>query len=154
MRYANCWVEIFNMSEKEKSSKNPGFFIKIDKYNMIYCTPQNTIAELYENHEYDHIFIITGQTEEGIVGTHFWRNYFGNEFDQMIRDMIKNGYYVEKKDEISPNDYQAWLKEHDAKLPTVELTERQESKVAFLGHLLQKEYLVPDDFMANGDLVI
>lgn len=43
---------------------------------------------------------------------------------------------------------------HDVELPTVDLTERQKSKVAFLRYLLQKELLVPEDFMAKGDLVI
>lgn len=107
MRYANFWVEIFNMSEKEKSSEKPGFFINIDTENKIYCTPTNSVAYLHEDPQYDHLFYKIDENEDGNErGFYFFRSFVGDNFDLMIKYMIINGYAVENNIDVSSTDYQ------------------------------------------------
>ena len=144
------------MSEKERERNPAGFFLTVIDGEKIYCTPNNSVAYLHEDPQYDHLFYKTGKVnEEGHEeGYYFWRDFVGDNFDAMIKYMINNGYEVENCIAVSDTDYQIWLMSHDVELPTVELTERQESKVAWLGYMLKNEILVADDFKGKGDLEI
>ena len=143
--------------DKEKGERpNPaGFFLTVVDGEKIYCTPANSTAYLHEDPQYDHLFYRIGENEDGNqMGYYFWRSFVGDNFDLMIKYMINNGYEVENCIGVSDGDYQQWLLSHDVELPTVELTDKQEAKVAWLGYMLKHELLVADDFSGKGDLEI
>lgn len=139
---------------KEKGNNRPEkdeiyfFLVGPDNQNL-YCTKKNTAAFLYENPKYDHIFYMTKSDGENQEGVFFWRNDMP-DFDDAVRFMIQNNYQVTSLEFPNPTDYQYWLNEHDEELPTQELTDRQENRLAFVRYLLDKELLTAKDFEDGG----
>ena len=112
------------------------------------CVPENTFAFLYEDTRFDHIFYVTQETEEGFNGFYFWREMLGDRFDDLAKYMIDAGFSVENENELQECDEQAYYKTYpeQIKLPTYELTPRQDGRVKWLGYLLTNELLTAEDF--------
>ncbi len=120
------------------------------------CVPENTFCFLYEDTDFDHIFYVVEETEDGYNGFHFWREMLGDRFDALAKYMIDAGYRVENEDELQECDKQAYFRSYPDKisLPQNELTPRQENRVKFLAYLLEKERLTADEFSGSGELHI
>ena len=58
---------------KEKEPRTPSFILDTGKEKLI-CTPDNTMAFLYEDEKYDHIFYIVNQDEDTMHGFHIFRH--------------------------------------------------------------------------------
>ena len=95
------------MSEREP--KLPHFVLDIGNQNII-CTPENTLAFLYEKSEYDHIFYVVSREEDTMRGYHIFRHLLPSKFDELVMRMINDGYVVENEEEISEADLCAYKK--------------------------------------------
>lgn len=93
----------------EKQPEIPKFILNIGEEKVV-CTPENTLAFLYENPEYDHIFYIKSQEEETMHGFHIFRHLMPENFDILVRRMIDGGYAVSNEDEITESDLSAYKK--------------------------------------------
>ena len=58
------------------------------------CVPENTFCFLYEDTDFDHIFYVVEETEDGYNGFHFWREMLGDRFDALAKYMIDAGYHI------------------------------------------------------------
>lgn len=134
------------MSEKEPP-KYAKFHLEANG-ERLECVPENTFAFLYEDTRFDHIFYVTQETEEGFNGFYFWREMLGDRFDDLAKYMIDAGFSVENENELQECDEQAYYKTYpeQIKLPTYELTPRQDGRVKWLGYLLTNELLTAEDF--------
>lgn len=140
------------MYEREPT-KDPHFFIDIGE-KKLECRPENTLGFLYEENKYDHIFFIVENEEETMQGFFIFRATLGPKFDEVIYYMINNGYEVENCEELTENDYNAYIGAFGAELPTHEVSQRGENKIAFLKYILDQELLIADDFNGNSELFI
>ncbi len=140
------------MYEREPT-KDPHFFIDIGE-KKLECRPENTLGFLYEDEKYDHLFFVVENEEETMQGFFLFRATLGSEFDNIIKYMINNGYEVENCEELTENDYNAYINAFGAELPTQEVTQRGENKIAFLKYILDQELLIADDFNGNSELYI
>ena len=93
----------------EPKPEIPKFILNIGEEKVV-CTPENTLAFLYEQQEYDHIFYVIENTEDGMRGFHIFRHLMGENFDILVRRMIDGGYAVSNEDEISEGDLCAYKK--------------------------------------------
>ena len=93
----------------ERESELPKFVLNI-KGEKVVCTPENTLAFLYENEAYDHIFHITNQDEELMYGFHIFRHLLGNDFDILVKLMIDGGFAVSNEEKITESDLNAYKK--------------------------------------------
>ena len=93
----------------EREKEIPHFDLDTGKERLI-CTPENTLAFLYENSEYDHIFYIKSQEEDTMHGFHIFRHLLGDNFDQLVMKMINEGYAVSNEEEITKSDFEAYKK--------------------------------------------
>ena len=133
--------------ENEQPEKYAKFHLEANGQRLE-CVPENTFAFLYEDTRFDHIFYVTQETEEGFNGFYFWREMLGDRFDDLAKYMIDAGYRVENEDELQECDKQAYYRTYpeQIKLPTYELTPRQDGRVKWLGYLLTNELLTAEDF--------
>lgn len=139
---------------KEPKRELPKFILNIGEDKVV-CTPENTLAFLYEDNKYDHIFYVTQKDEEdNMIGYHIFRHLMPQNFDILVRRMIDGGYAVSNEDEISESDLCSYMKSLPVEAHYQDLTERQEAKVAFLGHLLASDQLTVADFEKDGELQI
>lgn len=93
----------------ERQPEIPKFILNIGEEKLI-CTPENTLAFLYEEEKYDHIFYIVNQDEDTMHGFHIFRHLMPGNFDVLVRRMIDGGYAVSNEDEISEGDLCAFKK--------------------------------------------
>ena len=133
--------------ENEKPEKYAKFHLEANG-ERLECVPENTFAFLHEDTRFDHIFYVTQETEEGFNGFYFWREMLGDRFDDLAKYMIDAGFSVENENELQECDEQAYYKTYpeQIKLPTYELTPRQDGRVKWLGYLLTNELLTAEDF--------
>ncbi len=135
---------------KEKEPRTPSFILDTGKEKLI-CTPDNTMAFLYEDEKYDHIFYMTQQDEERMFGYHIFRHVLGDQFDTLVRRMINDGYIVNNEDELSELDFEAYNrskpKEFTVPYPDTEWgntkNEQAQKWGAFVAYLAER--------IANGD---
>ena len=141
--------------ENEKPERYAKFYLDANG-EKLECVPENTFCFLYEDTDFDHIFYVVEETEDGYNGFHFWREMLGDRFDALAKYMIDAGYRVENEDELQECDKQAYFRSYPDKisLPQNELTPRQENRVKFLAYLLEKERLTADEFSGTGELHI
>jgi len=139
----------------ERQPEIPKFILNIGEEKVV-CTPENTLAFLYEDNKYDHIFYVTQKDEEdNMIGYHIFRHLMPQNFDILVRRMIDGGYVVSNEDEISESDLCSYMKSLPVEAHYQDLTERQEARVAFLGHLLATDQLTIKDFEdGNSELYI
>ncbi len=95
------------MSEREPEL--PKFILNIGEEKVV-CTPENTLAFLYEDEKYDHIFYVIEESDDGMRGYHIFRHLMKNDFDILVRRMIDGGYAVNNEEEISESDLCAYKK--------------------------------------------
>ena len=93
----------------ERETRKPKFVLKVGDEQYV-CTPDNTLAFLYEQPEYDHIFHITHEDEDSMRGYHIFRHLLGDNFDRLVKRMIDGGYGVSNEEEISDGDLSAYKK--------------------------------------------
>lgn len=93
----------------EREKEIPHFVLDTGKERLI-CTPENTLAFLYEEEKYDHIFYIVSQEEDTMRGFHIFRHLIPENFDILVRRMIDGGYAVSNEEEISADDLCAYKK--------------------------------------------
>ena len=136
------------MSEKEPQL--PYFSLDIGTEILI-CTPENTLAYLYEDNRYDHIFYMTRQEEDRMMGYRIFRHLMPEQFDRVVMKMINDGYVVSNEEEIDEVDLDAY-KNSLPKDP--EISPRQQRLVDFLAYILDKEHLTAEDFNGKGELYI
>lgn len=130
----------------ERQPEIPKFILNIGEEKVV-CTPENTLAFLYEDNKYDHIFYVTQKDEEdNMIGYHIFRHLMPQNFDILVRRMIDGGYVVSNEEEISESDLCSYMKSLPVEAHYQDLTERQEAHVKYLGHLLASDYLTPKDF--------
>jgi hypothetical protein len=137
----------------EREPEIPKFILNIGEEKVV-CTPENTLAFLYEDEQYDHIFHITKQENDMMYGFHIFRHLLGNDFDILVRRMIDGGYAVSNEEEISESDLEAYKKSLPVEAHYQDLTPRQERLVEFLAYILDKEHLVAEDFNGKNELYI
>ena len=138
---------------KEQEPQSPKFVIDTGKEKLI-CTPENTMAFLYEDEQYDHLFYIASQTEDSWQGYHIFRHVLGEQFNALVMRMINEGYAVNNEDEITETDLDAYNRSKPKELEVHEVSQRGENKIAFLGYLLVNEYLTADDFNGENEMYI
>lgn len=126
----------------EREPKNKTFFIEING-ERVECTPDNTFAFLHENTKFDHMFYVTEHEEGRMNGIYIWRCEARN-FDNLVYFMVQNGYSVENQD-LQKEDLEAYKRQF-TKPDRQKLTPRQKNHVKWLGYLLAKDLLTPDDF--------
>ena len=133
--------------ENEKPERYAKFYLEAGSENLE-CVPENTYCFLYEDTKYDHIFHVIEDTEEGYNGYYIWREMLGEKFDTLAKYMIDAGYVVDNCDELDEHDMEAYYRAYpeEIKLPTYELTPRQDGRVKWLGYLLTNELLTAEDF--------
>jgi len=141
------------MSKHEREPQSYAFSLEIGNERFI-CTSENTFGYLYTNTDYDHIFIKTNEDDGTMYGFHIFRHVMGDQFDKMIKKMIKNGFEVYSEDEPNEVDMEAYRRSKPAELETHEVSQRGENKIAFLGYLLVNEHLTADDFKGDNELYI
>ena len=93
----------------EREPETPKFILNIGEEKIV-CTPENTLAFLYEEEKYDHIFYIVSQEEDTMHGFHIFRHLMPENFDILVRRMIDGGYTVSNEEEISDGDLCAYKK--------------------------------------------
>lgn len=92
----------------ERQPEIPKFILNIGEEKIV-CTPENTLAFLYEDNKYDHIFYITSKDEDdNMMGYHIFRHLMKNDFDILVRRMIDGGYAVSNEDGITEADLNAY----------------------------------------------
>lgn len=138
---------------KEREPQSYAFSLEIGNQRFI-CTAENTFGYLYTNTEYDHVFIKTNEDNGSMYGFHIFRHLMGDQFDKMIKKMIKNGFEVYSEDEPSEVDMEAYNKSKPAELETHEVSQRGECKINFLRYLLENDLLTDEDFHGNNELFI
>jgi len=135
---------------REKEPRPKSFVIDIGTEQLI-CTPDNTLAYLYEEEKYDHIFYITKVTEERMFGYHIFRHVLGDQFDTLVRRMINDGYIVNNEDELSELDFEAYNrskpKEFTVPYPETEWGNTKQKQAEHWGEFLA--YLLEQ--IANGE---
>lgn len=95
---------------KEPKPELPKFILNIGEEKIV-CTPENTLAFLYEENKYDHIFYVTQKDEEdNLHGYHIFRHLVPEGFDILIKRMIDGGYAVSNEEDITENDLAAFKK--------------------------------------------
>ena len=92
---------------KEREPKSYAFSLEIGNERFI-CTAENTFGYLYTNTEYDHVFIKTNEDDGTMYGFHIFRHLMGDQFDKMLKKMIKNGFEVFSEEEPSEADLDAY----------------------------------------------
>lgn len=141
----------------EKEYRQQYFSIDLGKETII-CTPDNTRAYLYENPEYDHLFYIKSEDDEGYYGYPLYRKHLGLQFDKVVKKMIKNGYEVTNEEAMTDLDWHNYYNAHPEKIPepkTHELTPGEEKHYRFLEYLVEHNLLTDEDFRdGNGELFI
>jgi hypothetical protein len=140
------------MSERERKP-DPHFFLDIGDKNLE-CRPENTLGFLYGDPKYDHIFFITENHGETMNGFFIFRATLGEQFDPIVLYMINNGYSVENMEELTEGDLKAYERSFGCEIPTQEVSQRGENKIAFLRYILEKELLIADDFNGKNELYI
>jgi hypothetical protein len=143
--------------EREPNQEPLVFNIDGDEF---LATPQNAIAFTHptEEAQYDHVFLFNTEPdddEEVTEGMFVWRTFI-EDFDAVV-EMMRDRNYTIVEQSVTENDREAY--ERCFTPPFVmperlELTPRQEQRVAFLGYVLMNNHLVPDDFVGAGDLYI
>lgn len=93
----------------EREPEIPKFVLNLGEEKVV-CTPENTLAFLYEEEKYDHIFYIVSQEEDTMRGFHIFRHLMPENFDILVRRMIDGGYAVSNEEEISADDLCAYKK--------------------------------------------
>lgn len=131
----------------------PKFLLDIGEEKVV-CTPENTIGSLYENEEHDYIFYITEETDEAVYGYYIFRHLLGKDFDILVKRMIEAGFAIESKNQISEQDYKAYLASLPVEPTLAEITERQQHHIDFLHYLLEKELIIDEEFYWDGELYI
>lgn len=125
--------------------KPPHFVMDIGREQLI-CTPDNTLAYLYENSEYDHIFYVVDEDEGDMRGYHIFRHLIPGAFDEIVMRMINNGYVVNNEEEITKNDLEAYKKSlpdyYELKDPDTEWGNTKQTKAEnwgkFVAYLLEQ----------------
>lgn len=138
---------------KEREPQSYAFSLEIGNQRFI-CTAENTFGYLYTNTEYDHVFIKTNEDNGTMYGFHIFRHLMGDQFDKMIKKMIKNGFEVYSEDEPSEIDMEAYNKSKPAELETHEVSQRGENKINFLKFLLENDLLTDEDFNGDGEMYL
>lgn len=136
---------------KEQEPKGYAFSLEING-NRFICTPDNTYGYLYQNTDYDHVFIKTGEDEGSMYGYHIFRHLMGDQFDKMLKKMIKNGFEVFSEEEPSEADLDAYQrsipKEFTVPYPDTEWGNTKQMKAEnwgkFAAYLLEQ--------IANGEI--
>lgn len=138
------------MSKHEREPQSYAFSLEIgDK--MFICTSENTFGYLYENSDYDYVFIKTSEDENAMYGFRVYRHLMDDLFDDMVKKMIKNGFTVYSEDEPDEEDLQAYHnslpKEFTVPYPDTEWgntkNEQAQKWGAFVAYLAER--------IANGD---
>ena len=93
----------------ERQPEIPKFILNIGEEKLI-CTPENTLAFLYEDNKYDHVFYVTYQDDEAMHGYHIFRHLLPEDFDNLVMRMIQGGFAVTNEDEITETDLTAFKK--------------------------------------------
>jgi len=147
----------------EKEPKKPFFKLDLGGTHQI-CTPDNTSLFLHEIPDYskfDHIFVAKRfeEQENATYGDWYFRKMLGTRFDAVAAYMIKHTFEVNYSPYPSDGDVEQYNKmfKTDEKIDREhpqEISLRAERKIRFLGYILLKDLLVPDDFNTSGDLYI
>jgi len=141
------------MSKHEREPQSYAFSLEIGNERFI-CTAENTFGYLYENTDYDHVFIKTNEDDGTMYGFHIFRHLLGDQFDKMIKKMIKNGFQVYSEDEPSEVDLEAYRRSKPVELETHEVSQRGENKINFLHYLLEHDLLTDEDFNGDGEMYL
>lgn len=142
------------VNPNKQPERKPEMVINIGNQRLV-CTPENTLAYLYEDQRFDHLFYVTEDNGKGeLSGYHLWRTMLDDMFDDAIHHMIATGYTVESLLEPDDCDRQAFFnKFKDEPLEPIELiqpqelTPRQEAFVARHGEFLQTIIVTAEDFI-------
>ena len=133
------------------------FSFEMDDGSEFEISPQNTFGFVHQHPEdadFDHIFFMTGQDEEGNpVGKYMWRDKC-EDLDAAVEQLEDLDYVVFHPERVAEEDRTAYFRTHPAELKIVALTMRMGHRVDFLGYLLQHDHLTPDDFLRDGELYI
>ena len=133
------------MNNEREPNKIYAFSLEIGEQQFI-CTRDNTFGYLYENPDYDYVFIKTNEDEDTVYGYRIYRHLMEDQFDKMIKKMIKNDFTVYSEDKPDEEDLIAYRnslpQEFKVPYPDTEWGNTRQLKTEnwgkFLAHIMEK----------------
>jgi hypothetical protein len=126
------------------------------------ATPENTNIVRHtrpEDRKYDYIastFPIDGDEEELGLFVNWRGEEDTGEFDELAADMIQAGFPFSRAYQVNDSVREMYESQSPPEIidEPKDLTQRQESRIEYLAHLLETGELSPEDFLVEGELNI
>lgn len=154
-----------NNNENEKPKR---YYLEFDGQRYV-MGPDNTVLYLHANNpSADHFYVQFEDDEDGEQRGHYgWRELHGEQFDEMVINLIQIGCQQVLKNDPSHFDIEQYMarfgsqpiSQPDMSKPAPEieplnLTPRQNNLANYLGYLLLHGHITADEFNGVGDLHI